>query len=293
MISNNDTSSYSREQLQSLADSVDFWWHSIEFGPGVVTKGHKTPEILGRELASMRLPNLQGKTVLDIGAWDGFFSFAAERLGAQRVLALDHHVWSHDIARQVKYLQECKKRGEAPVYGEGAPTWQPERLPGKRGFDTAHNALNSNVECMVADFMNADLDQVGVFDIVFFLGVLYHMQDPLGALKRVAAMTRDLAIIETQAIAVPGYEQLEIVEFYSAAQLNADPSNWWAPNREALKGMCLAAGFRRVEVALTDSFTPASGMRAVRQKLGRGLNWAIDYARGRRQLMRVVAHAWK
>ena len=37
--------------------------------------------------------DLSGITVLDIGAWDGFFSFEAERRGAKRVLATDLPAW--------------------------------------------------------------------------------------------------------------------------------------------------------------------------------------------------------
>ncbi|HLW67470.1 MAG TPA: DUF1698 domain-containing protein [Gemmataceae bacterium] len=274
-----------------MADSVDFWWHSIDFGHGVVTPGRKNPALLVRELASMRLPDLHGKTVLDIGAWDGFFSFAAERLGAERVLALDHHVWSVDIGKGIRYIEDCKKRGISPARPEDTPNWQPDTLPGKRGFDTAHKALNSHVDTMVADFMTVGLEKVGAFDIVFFLGVLYHMQDPMGALTRVAAMTKELAIIETHAIAVPGYERFELAEFYSSAQLNGDPSNWWGPNRKALEGMCLAAGFRRVEIALSVSNIP--GVGSALRKVGRALEWAGRYALRSRQFLRVVAHAWK
>ena len=58
-----------------MAESVG-WWHSIDLGHGIVTKGFKgPPEIHQYELESLRLPDLRDKTVLDIGAHDGFFSF--------------------------------------------------------------------------------------------------------------------------------------------------------------------------------------------------------------------------
>jgi hypothetical protein len=71
--------SYTREELEQIAQSVPFWWHSIDLGHGVVTNGFKSVEVLKRELKALRLPDLRGKTVLDIGAYDGFFSFEAER----------------------------------------------------------------------------------------------------------------------------------------------------------------------------------------------------------------------
>src|SRR5215212_405478 len=83
-------------ELYHKVTAIPFWFHSVDLGMGVITPGVKSHERLREELASLRLPDLRGKDVLDIGAWDGFFSFAAERLGAARVVALDHHVWGLD-----------------------------------------------------------------------------------------------------------------------------------------------------------------------------------------------------
>ena len=85
------TSSY--ENSQKLVDSVPFWFHSIDVGSGVVTRGHKTAEQLRREWDQMQLPDLRGKTVLDINTWDGFFAFESERRGIRyspRLLRVDH-----------------------------------------------------------------------------------------------------------------------------------------------------------------------------------------------------------
>jgi tRNA (mo5U34)-methyltransferase len=108
--------------------------------------------------------------------------------------------------------------------------------------------LQSKVEAVVGDFMTMDLVPLGVFDVVLFLGVLYHMEEPLTSLRRLASLTKEVAVIETHATVFPGYKQREICEFYSSNQLNGDLTNWWGPNIRALCGMCLAAGFRRVEV---------------------------------------------
>jgi len=64
--------------------------------------------------------------------------------------------------------------------------WQPAELPGKRGFEMARKALGSRVEPCVADFMTADLEQIGTFDVVLFLGVLYHLENPFAAIRRLA-----------------------------------------------------------------------------------------------------------
>ncbi|MCX6555806.1 MAG: DUF1698 domain-containing protein [Candidatus Aminicenantes bacterium] len=237
------------EELKIKVKAVPFWWHSIRLADGVVTPGEKTPEMLDRELGNMRLPDLHGKSVLDIGAWDGFFSFSAEKSGAAKVLALDHYVWSMDIPAMIQYWNDCKKKGIVPrQYHQIPGMWRPDELPGKRGFDLARDVLQSRVEALVGDMMEMDLQQLGQFDVVFYLGVLYHMHDPFAALKRLAQVTREIAIIETEAISVPGYEGASFCEFYETNELNGDVNNWWAPTERALTGLCRAAGFREVEV---------------------------------------------
>lgn len=290
---------FSKEQLEEMARSIPFWWHSIDLGNGVITNGLRTTEQLSGELKSLQLPDLEEKSVLDIGAWDGFFSFEAERLGAKRVLALDHYIWSLDLPEHRKHWTECKERGISPEQYHKMPYWRPSELPGKRAYDTAHRALNSKVETLVADFMEMDLTEIGTFDVVLYLGVLYHMQNPLEALKRVAAVTGELAIIETEAVVFPGYEHLAVCEFFESNELNADVSNWWAPNEKALVGMCRAAGFKRVEIIVGSPVrVRAKKMEAsisyflsefpISKKLG--LSWQ---PKPQVERYRAIAHAWK
>jgi hypothetical protein len=61
-------------------------------------------------------------------------------------------------------------------------------------------------------------------------------------------VTRELAVIETASLIVPGFEDYALCEFYPTHELNFDPSNWWTPNPAALTGMCRAAGFSQAEV---------------------------------------------
>jgi len=217
-----------RSRLRRVADSVPYWFHSIDLGGGVVTNGARSADDLARSLAELHLPDLSGKTFLDIGAWDGFYSFAAERLGARRIVALDHYVWK----------------------GVPRPWDRPlSDLPDKRlGFSVAHKALGSRVESWTADFTTMDLAELGTFDVVLFAGVLYHLQNPCEALQRVAQVTGELAVIETAAVFVPGFEEFALCEFYETDQLGSDATNWWAPNAKALCGMCRAAGFDTANV---------------------------------------------
>lgn len=240
------------------------WWHTIDLGDGQRTPGLKgDAAYMTSELELLRMPDLRGKRVLDIGTWDGFYAFEAERRGAAHVVALDGFVWQLDIAAHLA----AHARGELLPLLRFDP--QATALPGKAGFDLAHRALGSSVEPLVCDVMEIS-PEIGVFDVVLYLGVLYHMEDPLAAVRRLSSVTQELAIVETQATEIPGHETLALWEFFPGDECNHDPSNWWAPNCAALRGILVAAGFPRVEIVSG----PPDGLREP---------W-----RGR-----VIAHAYK
>jgi tRNA (mo5U34)-methyltransferase len=190
------------------------WWHTIDLGHGVVTPGVDPSAARARQV---RFPeDLTGKTVLDIGAWDGYFSFEAERRGASRVLATDYFCWGHG--------------------GWGS----------KRGFELARRALGSRVDDLDVDPLDLTPDRVGTFDVVLFLGVLYHMRHPLLALERVASVTRGQLILQTQVdlLTVPR----PAMAFYEGRECNDDPTNWCGPNPAAVLAMLRTAGFREVSI---------------------------------------------
>jgi len=215
-----------RQRVQELR-----WYHSIDLGHGVVTRGvDDTPVRLARiDLAG----DLSGKTVLDIGAWDGFYSFEAERRGAARVVATDHYAW----------------------HGAGWGTGQ-----GKAGFELARAALNSRVEDIDIDVLDLSPERVGTFDLVLFLGVLYHVRDPVMILEKVASVTAGQLIIET-VVDMIGISR-PAAAFYPARELNDDPTNWWGPNEAAVRGMLHAVGFTRVECRTPMRSAPYRAARA-------------------------------
>ncbi len=90
---------------------------------------------------------------------------------------------------------------------------------------------------------------------MLYLGVLYHMRDPLLALERLRQVTKKLAILETAAVTVPGQSQ-PLWRFYSHGELNADITNWWAPNQEGLVTMAQRCGFS-VEIVQGEPWRPA------------------------------------
>ena len=190
------------------------WWHTIDLGNGIVTPGKDpTPA----RLPEIRLPDdLTGLSVLDVGAWDGFFSFEAERRGARRVLATDSFCWG---------------RG-----GWGT----------KDGFELARRARGSKVEDLDIDPLDLSPDKIGTFDVVLYLGVLYHMRHPLLALERVASVTGGRLILQTQ-VDLAGITRPAIA-FYQGSELHGDPTNWSGPNPAAVVAMLRTVGFSEVQV---------------------------------------------
>lgn len=247
--------------------AVPFWWHSIDLGGGLVTPGHHSLEVEHYTLDACGVPqDLTGKSVLDIGAYDGFYSFEAEKRGARRVVALDHHVWERQMDKCIAYWRDCNERGVAATLADTEQYVDRANLPGKRPFDTAHRLLNSKVEAVTADFMTMNLDALGQFDYVFYFGVLYHMEEPLSAVRRLARATKETAFISTHGVYFEGHEGASAWEFYPFSELNNDETNWFAPTEKALVGSCLEAGFSRVEV-LTGEPKPVKPVR--RSALGR------------------------
>jgi tRNA (mo5U34)-methyltransferase len=224
------------------------WFHSFEFGDGLKATGIKPVDLLHSEWTSFQVPDLLGKSVLDIGAWDGWFSFRAEAAGASRVVALDHYAWAMDHALRSAYHLQCKGEGRVPdPYDRVPQIWDNDSLPGKRGFDLAKKALGSNIEVIVAEFPNGiDAADLGQFDVVLLLGVLYHLENPLEALRKAVSLTRGVCIIETVCMVVPGQEHHPLWELFPSTELNDDPSNWWAANAKGIEALCLAAGFQKV-----------------------------------------------
>jgi tRNA (mo5U34)-methyltransferase len=202
------------DRLRREVDRLQ-WFHRIDLGCGVVTPGlDDTPAKIG----SLGLPEvLQGKSVLDVGAWDGAMSFECERRGASRVLATDSYIW----------------------LGQGWSSKEP--------FDVAREALGSQIESMVVDVMDLDPEAIGTFDVVLMLGVLYHLRHPLAALERVASVTNPggLLILETHVDLVD--IDRPAIALYPGDELGRDGSNWCGPNPAAVAALLSMAGFVSAE----------------------------------------------
>jgi tRNA (mo5U34)-methyltransferase len=123
--------------------------------------------------------------------------------------------------------------------------------------------------------------------VVLFLGVLYHLPNPLLALERVASVTNGLLILET-VVDMIGIGR-PAAAFYPGRELNGDPTNWWGPNHAAVRGMLHSVGFARVETV-----TPirSAGYRAARAVVHR-LKGKSATASSAFRLDRAAFHAFR
>ncbi len=209
---------YSREETVKLVEpQLKSWYHSMYLGHGLMIEGMRNPLQM---LAEMQLPeHLRNKSVLDIGCAEGFFSFEAEARGAQRVQPIDlpGGQWNHGNTIR---------------------------------FNTAGQIYASGLKMKEIDFLDLNED-FGVFDIVFFFGVLYHLRDPFLALRKIRRWTGEMLFLEThvacrQLPEIPafGQEDPPYMVFYEKGELAGDASNWWSPNLNCLTAMLRAAGFK-------------------------------------------------
>lgn len=204
--------------LRRRADELSSvqWHHSIRLFSDLVTRGAKSPGQLSAECASILGPlDLRDRSVLDIGTWNGYFAFEAARRGAAGVTASDSYCW---------------------------------RLPAFRGretFELARSCLGLDDRVRAAEIDPTDLPgPLRPSDVVLFLGVFYHLYDPIDVLVKVASLAHQALVVEThQDLLGLGRPAMA---FYPRDELNGDGSNWWGPNTECMLELLTSQGFETV-----------------------------------------------
>ncbi|WP_249010140.1 bifunctional 2-polyprenyl-6-hydroxyphenol methylase/3-demethylubiquinol 3-O-methyltransferase UbiG [Conexibacter sp. DBS9H8] len=201
------------------------WYHTLELAPGLVTDGMFD---LRPWVGRYGLPDrLDGLRVLDVGSWDGFWAFEAERRGAAEVVALDL-----DDERELDWPP--RRRPAEDAFPPG---------PRGAGFALAHAALGSRVARVVCNLYDADPADLGTFDLVFCGMVLIHLRDQLLALERIARLCRGTFISAEEPSRL-----LDRLPFPASRYL-ADRDAavvYWMPNRRGWRAMLRSAGFDRV-----------------------------------------------
>lgn len=191
------------EDVDRLIASVPGWHHRFEIVPGIVTPGSYDPEFL---LEKLSLPDdLSGRRVLDIGASDGYFSLQLRRRGAE-VVVVDY---------------------------------RPKEL---HGFGVMERLTGLRFEYHQANVYEITRERFGTFDVVLFLGLLYHLPDLLKALAIVRSVCSDTMFIESHC-AVDLTTAQSAARYNPGSSLNNDFTNFWSPNFSCFRDILHDAAF--------------------------------------------------
>jgi tRNA (mo5U34)-methyltransferase len=208
-------------------------YHSFRLPDGRLIEGAMSLDWQLERLASFGLPDdLSGKRVLDIGPWDGFYTFELERRGAH-VTAVDYV----DLDT----------------------------------FRHLHRVFQSKADYRRMDVYELDPNRIGTFDIVLCFGVLYHFKHPLLALEKICAVTRGSCLIDSFVVDGASWLQgvqppPPFLEFYEGSELAGQLDNWCGPSVSAVGALARAAGFAHTTVARV---TDASASVAAHRTWGR------------------------
>jgi tRNA (mo5U34)-methyltransferase len=216
----------SAEEIRHRAEALGPWFHNLDLGGVRTAPDHflgDYPAVKFRGFADAIPQDLTGRRVLDIGCNGGFYSIEMKRRGASRVVGIDS---DEDYLAQARFAAE--------VTGQ---------------------------EIEFRNLSVYDVGQLGErFDLVIFMGVLYHLRHPLLALdlihehvaddlllfqsmqrgsRDVAPVAPDYDFQESAHFDAPGYPKLHFIEH----RYSHDQTNWWVPNRACAEAMLRSAGF--------------------------------------------------
>jgi len=214
------------DRIRARAEALGPWFHNLDLRGVRTAPDHflwDYPRTKWATFADAIPADLTGKTVLDIGCNAGFYSMEMKRRGAAQVLGID---FDDDYLAQARFAAEVE------------------------GLDIEYRQMSVY-----------DVAALGRrFDVVFFIGVLYHLRHPLLALdlihehvagdllvfqslqrgsNDIAEVAPDYDFFAPAPFNEPGYPKLHFIERSYAG----DNTNWWAPNRACSAAMLRSAGF--------------------------------------------------
>jgi tRNA (mo5U34)-methyltransferase len=216
----------SPEEIRRRAQALGPWFHNLDLNGVRTAPEHflgDYPAVKWKSFADAIPKDLTGKSVLDIGCNGGFYSIEMKKRGAARVLGVD---FDEDYLAQARFAAQVT------------------------GLDI--------------DFRQLSVYDVGAlgerFDVVLFMGVLYHLRHPLLALdllyehavgdllvfqsmqrgsKEVEEVAENYDFWQTEMFDKAGYPKLHFIENRYAD----DPTNWWVPNAACAEAMLRSSGF--------------------------------------------------
>lgn len=203
------------------------WYHTLDLGHGILTPGFMDHRA---RVEQYRLPDrLDGMRVLDVAAFDGFWSFEFERRGAAEVVALDI-----PTVREIDLpFREREKMSDEELDRPVAP-----------GFTLAHEVLGSQVKRVHCNVYDLSPERHGMFDLVHCGDLLLHLRDPMRALWNIRRVTRGQALLSDCIFPdLDRHDGLPIVQYDGGHNDNI----WWRFGANALRNMIDDAGFARTE----------------------------------------------
>jgi len=225
-------------EIERRVKELGPWFHDLDLNGVRTAPDHFLFNYPGgkfRRFEHILPADLTGKSVLDIGCNAGFYSFEMKRRGADRVLGIDH---------DQRYLDQAR---------------------------FAADVLGAEVEFRLGEVW--DVAALGErFDLVIFMGVLYHLRHPLLALDLIREhAASDLLLYQsltagTEAVVEPApdydfFDGVQALEqegwplmYFVEKRLAGDPTNWWVPNSACNAAMLRSAGFDIVEQPTGDVF---------------------------------------
>jgi tRNA (mo5U34)-methyltransferase len=216
----------STEEIRTRVQELGPWFHNLDLKGVSTAPAHflgDYPAVKWRKFCDSIPSDLTGKTVLDIGCNAGFYSLEMKRRGAERVVGID---------TDEEYLVQGRFASEV------------------RGLRIEFHKLSVYEVAALGER----------FDVVLFMGVLYHLRHPLLALDLIAEhVVGDLLVFQSMQRGSNEVEHLEEnYDFWTAEQFDRpgfpklhfiehsfadDPTNWWVPNRACVEAMLRSAGF--------------------------------------------------
>ncbi len=228
------------QEARQRIEQLNPWFYEFDLGPYGRTVSELPPEVLPIHETRLRMVesvvdrHFAGRfgqiRCVDVGCHEGFYSAAMAKKGIRQVRGVDVRAESLEKARFVTEALGL----ENTVFEE----CNCERLP----------------------------SDPGPYELCLFLGILYHLENPMLCLRNAARLTSEVCIVETQVVAeVEGYAEWgarawtrpyqgvlalidESGEFNNRdAETGATPMAT-CPSPKALEFMLRQAGFRRVEM---------------------------------------------
>jgi len=208
---------------ESARDSVPLWFHTFALAPGIYTPGIARDH--GYRLPVLGADRFAGRSVLDVGTFDGFYSFLSEARGARRVVALDNE----------QYVDWVRAR-----FGV--------TLPGGAGFRSIAGLIESRVEYRRMDAL--DVNELGErFDVALCFGILHRVTDPIALLQALASVLTPGGeiVLETYGSHLPA--DAPSIEVHEPGDVYArDDFVYWGFTPESLRRLGRIVGLDEVEV---------------------------------------------